>query len=268
MDTAVNTKLPKCDYEQIIFGNEFAYRGAYFRELLNLNEIRQGGEFIPSECRPEFSTAIIIPYRHRKDQLEAFIVYIHNFMRQQQIHYRIFLVEQNDEKPFNRAKLLNIGAVHAIKEKFPCLIFHDVDLFPMNVGNLYVCTAQPRHMPVYIDKYHFNVVYKDYFGGCVAMRTETFQIINGMSNLFFGWGGEDDNCFDRVKSKGFKICRFGPNYSKYMMLPHKKEIPIVHLKALMENAAKQFHTDGLNSLNYTEKIVILQPFYTHIRVEL
>lgn len=196
--------LPICEYEDIVAENEFAYEGSYFRELFNSSEIHRGGEFIPTDCKSKFSTAIIIPYRHRKDQLEAFIVYIHNFLRQQLIHYRIFLVEQTDSKPFNRAKLMNIGAVHAMKEKFPCLIFHDVDLFPINVGNLYVCTAQPRHMAVFIDKYQFDVVYENYFGGCVAILAATFQFINGHSNAFFGWGGKNHIFFQIF----FKMYRF------------------------------------------------------------
>lgn len=52
----------------------------------------------------------------------------------------------------------------------------------MNLGNLYVCTVKPRHMAAYIDKFYFKLAYENYFGGCIAMRTETFQSINGMSN--------------------------------------------------------------------------------------
>lgn len=68
------------------------------------------GEFWPEECNPTFSTAIIVPYRNRAGQMKQFLSYIHNFLRKQSIHYKIFIVEQNDEKPFNRAKLFNIGA--------------------------------------------------------------------------------------------------------------------------------------------------------------
>lgn len=87
----------------------------------------------------------------------------------------------------------------------------------------------------------------------------------GITSFFLG---EDDNFFERVKSNGMEVCRFGPNYSKYMMLPHRKEKPISHLKTLMDNAAKQFHADGINSLNYTTDDVILRPLYTHILVKL
>jgi hypothetical protein len=47
-------------------------------------------------------------------------------LRKQQIHYKIFIVEQADSKAFNRAKLFNIGAKYALQENFPCLIMQDV----------------------------------------------------------------------------------------------------------------------------------------------
>lgn len=173
--------VPTCNYDRIISENRLIY--SYRDEIFNIHNIRPGGEFIPSECNAAFSTAIIVPYRDRAEQLKSFITYIHNFLRLQQIHYRIFLIEQVDKKPFNRAKLFNIGSNYAIKAKFPCLIFHDVDLFPMNLGNLYACNEQPRHMATNIDKNNFEMPYKDYVGGSISMKTEVFQSINGMSNL-------------------------------------------------------------------------------------
>lgn len=63
------------------------------------------------------------------------------------------MVEQIDSKEFNRAKLMNIGASAAMKAGYPCLIFHDVDLYPMQIANIYACTKQPRHMSSSINKF-------------------------------------------------------------------------------------------------------------------
>jgi len=41
-------------------------------------------------------------------------------------------------------------------------------------------------------------MYSTLFGGIEAFSTEHFQLINGFSNQFFGWGGEDDNLYDRL----------------------------------------------------------------------
>jgi len=41
-------------------------------------------------------------------------------------------------------------------------------------------------------------MYSTLFGGIEAFSTEHFQLVNGFSNQFFGWGGEDDNLYDRL----------------------------------------------------------------------
>lgn len=71
---------------------------------------------------------------------------MHTFLRRQHIHYRIYVVEQVDSKPYSRPKLLNIGAQVAMKAGFPCLVMHDMDLLPLKSANLYICTKCPRRM--------------------------------------------------------------------------------------------------------------------------
>lgn len=171
-----------CDYNEVIYENHFMYREPYTSALIDGSDIRLGGEWMPLTCAPKFSTAVIVVYRQREKQLNTFLIYIHNFLRKQLIHYRIFVIEQYDQKPFNRAMLFNIGSIYASQLDFPCLILHDVDLMPMNLGNLYVCSKQPRHMCSSLDKFRFNLLYHGLFGGVVAIETKMFQFINGMSN--------------------------------------------------------------------------------------
>lgn len=172
-----------CEYDGLIADNQYLYREPFISTLLDGSDIGAGGEYSPSRCAPKFSTAIIVVYRQREKQLKAFLIYIHNFLRKQQIHYRIFVIEQYDQKPFNRAMLFNIGSIYASQLDFPCLIFHDVDLMPMNLGNLYACTKRPRHMCSSLDKFRFNLPYHGLFGGVVSIETNLFQLVNGMSNM-------------------------------------------------------------------------------------
>jgi beta-1,4-galactosyltransferase 1 len=37
------------------------------------------------------------------------------------------------------------------------------------------------------------LAYQELVGGVLNMRTEHFQRVNGYSNLYWGWGAEDDD---------------------------------------------------------------------------
>lgn len=179
-ETAANftsSAILECDYHDVLFDDTTLPFSLVDGDLIEGHRIREGGEYSPSECKPKYSTAIIVPYRlvhrvsficissymflqhllnsyrDRAEELRGFLVYMHMFLRRQSIHYRIFVVEQVDSRPFNRAKLLNIGAAAAIRGGYPCLVLHDVDLLPLRPANLYACTKCPRHMSASINKF-------------------------------------------------------------------------------------------------------------------
>lgn len=236
-------------------------------ELIDPSDIRPGGEYYPSDCNPAFSTAIIVVYRAREKQLHSFLVYMHNYLRKQRIHYRIFIIEQNDAKPFNRAMLFNIGFEYATKADFPCVVLHDVDLMPMRLGHLYACSERPRHMCASLDEFRFNLPYLGLFGGAVAMESNTFRRINGYSNFFQGWGGEDDDLYGRIVAKNISIVRFAPDLSQYAMMLHPKEPKSENRMFYLKTGPSRYHTDGLNSLAYKEREFALHPLFTHALVD-
>lgn len=44
---------------------------------------------------------------------------------------------------------------------------------------------------------YFRLPYTSYFGGVSALTREQYEAVNGFSNEFFGWGGEDDDFYNR-----------------------------------------------------------------------
>lgn len=99
---------------------------------------------------------------------------------------------------FNRALLMNIGYVEARKRQdYDCYIFHDVDMIPEILQNYYGCYDLPRHLMLVSNKTRYSLPYSDYFGGVVSLTGPHIEAINGFSNLMFGWGGEDDDQFNR-----------------------------------------------------------------------
>eukprot|EP00111_Clytia_hemisphaerica_P005217 TCONS_00015043-protein len=164
--------------------------------------VEKGGKWAPTTCKPKHKVAIIIPYRKRVVQLKSFLKHMHPFLQKQLLDYRIFIIEQLYKDPFNRAGLFNIGFVEALKldKEFDCFVFTDVDLLPEDDRNFYNCPTSPRHMSVAIDKFHYQLPYATIFGGCGSFLRDDFEKINGFSNLFFGWGGEDDDLYKRLLS--------------------------------------------------------------------
>lgn len=65
--------------------------------------------------------------------------------------------------------------------------------------------------------------YADLFGGVIGMSRAHFQLVNGFSNMFWGWGGEDDDMASRVKAHELNITRYQPTVARYHMLTHAKQ---------------------------------------------
>lgn len=213
----------------------------------------QRGHWQPDCISRTQKMAIIVPFRDRHEHLLAFLWNLHPILQRQQIDYTIFVVEQKDTKEFNRAKLFNVGFLEALRmDNFTCFIFHDVDLIPEDDRNLYTCPGdEPRHMSVAIDKFYYRLPYLEIFGGVSAIQTETFIKVNGFSNNFWGWGGEDDNLYYRLVAARKRIHRYPAIIARYKMLAHEapRSKPLDMMR-LVYGAGKTMHTDGLDSCNY------------------
>ncbi|XP_063435509.1 beta-1,4-galactosyltransferase 1-like [Mytilus trossulus] len=180
-----------------------------------------GGRSRPSDCCSRHSVAIIVPYRKRDQQLRTFLYNIHPILQRQELDYGIYVVEQDGHTKFNRAMLMNIGFVKALEhDDYKCFVFHDVDLIPENDRNMYTCSKYPRHLSVAIDIFNYSLPYKTIFGGVSSMTREQFQKVNGFPNRYFGWGGEDDDMWKRIKKAGFTVGRSSMDVGRYNMLNH------------------------------------------------
>ena len=54
-------------------------------------------------------------------------------------------------------------------------------------------------MNTFASNHNYEARYKGYFGGVSALTPAHYELINGFSNSFFGWGGEDDDFFSRIQ---------------------------------------------------------------------
>ncbi|XP_063361793.1 beta-1,4-galactosyltransferase 2-like [Cydia amplana] len=221
ISTVLKNDRPNCTYEDVLKSAHTIHTWHVRKSYDDFDDKGiEHGTFSPEHCNPLFSVAILVTYRNMQKQLDIFLPYIHNFLRKQNIHYKLYLIEQQDPKPFNKGLLYNVGARAAMADGYPCLLLHDVDLLPLDSANLYACTTQPRHLSASIDKLRFVLIYDWLVGGVLAVRAAQFEQLNGFSNKFWGWGGEDDDFYNRMEEQDMKVIRFPRSMSRYTMLRH------------------------------------------------
>ena len=145
--------------------------------------------------------AIIVPYRKRQEQLEKFTTYIQQYLQNRKYDYFLIVVEQDDDKPFNRGKLLNIGFQEAQRRRCDYVVFHDVDMLPIDVNYEYI--DYPVHLAT------DSLPFEEYFGGITLFPTPDFERINGFSNNYWGWGFEDDDLMHRCIKNNLRLNTIG-----------------------------------------------------------
>ncbi|XP_077470927.1 beta-1,4-galactosyltransferase 2 [Stigmatopora argus] len=234
--------------------------------------VTEGGRYTPPDCRSRWKVAIIIPFRHRENHLKYWLHYLHPILRRQRIDYGIYIINQLGEDTFNRAKLLNVGYAEALKDgDYNCFIFSDVDLIPMDDRNLYHCYDQPRHFAIAMDKFGFRLPYAGYFGGVSGLSKKQFLKINGFPNEYWGWGGEDDDIYNRITLNGMKVSRPDVRIGRYRMIKHERDKhnePNPQRFNKIQNTKNTMRKDGISSLTYRVVQVKRYPLYTNISVEI
>jgi len=183
--------------------------------------------------------SIIVPYRDREEHLSKFIPFINNSEYLKELNYDILVVEQDSQKPFNRGKLLNIGALESNEADYFC--FHDVDMLP--IISDYSKVHNPTHLAAEAEQFGFKLPYNNYFGGVTLFDRNSFYKINGFSNDYWGWGAEDDDIFFRCLVNQIKPSR---KKGRFQSLKHEK---IIKENLYKENLRKFFSFKNSQNIN-------------------
>ncbi|XP_052260598.1 beta-1,4-N-acetylgalactosaminyltransferase bre-4-like isoform X2 [Dreissena polymorpha] len=233
--------------------------------------VQPGGKWSPSGCVARQRVAIIIPFRGRQQHLTLLLNDLIPLLKNQQLGFQIFVVEQFGSAVFNKGRLMNAGFFEAFgRSLFDCYIFHDVDLVPETDMSVYTCEEWPKHISVAVDTFNYRLPYPNLVGGVLAFRPEHFVSVNGYSNEYWGWGGEDDDMAARMIQMKLGVCRQSAESSRYRMIPHDpSEMPFPALRyILLGNAERRMFNDGLCNLVYKLTSESRQPLYTHIVVDI
>jgi len=226
---------------------------------------------------------LIAPYRDRPKHFELFLENYLSLLHDKEV--KIIIIEQANNKPFNKGLLLNSG-IKTIGEK---LVINDEDIIILNDID---CLIKPHKIDYLLESpndnvrhiYGYNRIFYNCFdclGGIVSMKFKTFKLINGFPNNFWGWGGEDLALGWRTKYHKKNIVKsdmivygntrdishlVNPEINKKL---NKKSTNLINVKKLMIETInpRLVYYNGYNNCIYYQKEFIENEKYIHIKLD-
>ena len=207
------------------------------------------------------TNVIILPLRDRDSEVEPFLDALTSVLKPGN-NYHVVISEQFDNEFFNRGFLANVGIAKGRKlNSLGCLAINDLCKLPLE-GVDYSSCAVPTLLSSEVECFGWGRVYPSWFGGAVIMSDADWTRVNGFSNDFHGWGGEDDELFQRVKIN-FEVDTPNvpqPGHGRFACDKNKHRTSVLDTVAYGRNVEKlsqiisgsdYWKTDGLNSLKYS-----------------
>nr|VZI46654.1 unnamed protein product [Spirometra erinaceieuropaei] len=179
----------------------------------------------------------------------------------QKKEYTIIIIEQAGNQSFNRAKLFN-AAVREIKESRPsdplhginCYILHDVDKVPTSSSTVYECGQHVKQLATaFRSVTGTRWLYESFLGAVTALTWEHIERINGASNIFYGWGGEDDDLSLRLQLNNITVDRAAGSNGIFFEFDanHQRDKNSDRDKlTTLENVASRWQKDGIKQTRY------------------
>ena len=136
---------------------------------------------------------ITVPYRDREVHLEKFLKVVPEFYERSDITFDIVICELQEGGDWN-AGLCNNSIIHYLNntsEEYKYIYIHHVDVYPLE-GSL----PLPNEGEC--------ITNLGDYGSCI-LHLQTFLQHGGYGNDFWGWGGEDNDLYQKLAINGVKI---------------------------------------------------------------
>lgn len=192
---------------------------------------------------------IIVPYRDREEHKKQFIPHMRAYLPEA----KIVVVEQSDDKPFNRGKLINIGYMETLPNYF---VAHDVDMLPLEV-DYFECAGVTQLAKSSIQKH-------GYLGGVTMFDKETFEKVGGYHNEYFH-RAEDNELRANLQRLKIPVLEL---HGKFMFLPHPRSGPEFIASLWYKSQEPRVIQNQLGKWDYPAIEHIECRDYLHIKVAL
>ena len=220
------------------------------------------------------SLCIIIPYRNRESALEKIIPKLAEYVKNQVENFKICVIEQNDDLPFNKGLINNIGFLLNPDHDYYC--FHDVDLIPEFSDYSY--PEVPSHLSSHCSQFNYINIPDKIMGGVITFRKEHFHEVNGYPCTYVGWGKEDDALYLRCESAN--LMPYKHPLGRYFSVPHAHRLSSKEENELHKINGERFMKekdgivsrwdDGLNTIDLNKFEISINndsKIFTHIKIK-
>ncbi|XP_022090209.1 beta-1,4-galactosyltransferase 6-like isoform X2 [Acanthaster planci] len=230
-----------------------------------------GGHWKPRHCVPRWKVAVVVPFRDRFTQLPIFLRHLVPFLKKQLLEFGIYIIEQNNNEPFNKAFLMNVGFLESLRfQDWDCVVHHDVDHVPLSYANYYGCGEMPRHFMSGEDTWDYKILYPDMFGQVFGVTRKQMEVINGFPNVYWGWGVEDDAIYSRILLHGYNRSRPVGEVGYYNTIrqDHKQSESNKVRHCLLRHGRERVNSDGLYNIWYSVPRITVEPLYINVSVDI
>lgn len=210
---------------------------------------------------------IIVTLRDRDVHRDVFLLYMSTYFP----HLSIIMVEQCDQRAWNKGLLYNT-AYRLLGHMYDYLILHDIDFIPARTVD-YSYTPMPTLLSTECSQYNYGYYFDTYFGGVLGISKQHYELLNGFSNSFVGYGGEDCEFRNRCVTKGLHPQKRLGN--RFECFAHPK--PDIHPGSPFYNTIEYQNNlslatttpdfrDGLTTATYKLIGITVHDTFTHIQI--
>lgn len=202
---------------------------------------------------------VLVTYRDRPTHLSCFRLY----MKEHYPDMTIAVIEQDDIRPWNKGLLFNTGYKELAKD-YDYIIQHDVDFIPVAGKVDYGPCDVPTMVAGEASQFDYRVIYPQFFGGVIVLSKEHYELTNGFSNQFKGYGGEDDLQYRSFLDKGIKPA---VKMGRFECFAHPRPKRADHYQHNLQVLGKgRDFNEGLSTAQYTITDTTIDNNYIHIKI--
>lgn len=140
---------------------------------------------------------VLVTLRDRDTHWRVFKMYMAEYYPE----LTIAIIQQADNNKWNKGLLFNVG-YSILAANYDYVLFHDIDFLPVLGKVDYSYCDKPTLLATECSQFNYQHCYDRFFGGVIGMNKEYYELVNGFSNKFRGWGGEDDLMYNSFIEKG------------------------------------------------------------------